>query len=386
MNARRFAPLAGLALLASCASPWRYEPYRTLLPHDAVECASDWEGVWPVVSARVDGEGPFRFVVDTGTSALYVSEAVADAIDAPRVGSARSMDASGEVCRLRIVGVDALTVDATGPDGTASEARFEHLRAAVTALPKGVDGLIGLRALGDCTLTLDYPARRVLLHRRPPEAGDGIYLDSRGGNAEVTLTIDGRKERFIVDSGSVDFISVNRDCAKRLDFETRLPRYRQLTGDGETPFWQEAGRLRGDLVLGAWRVRQPIITVDDGPNALGGDFLQRFIVTFDRENGRLILAGDAPQSIDVPSYRAFGLFVDKKGDRWNVVHVTPDSPAHRAGVRRGDGWIALDDQPVDDWTHDDIRGRVAAKERHVFRLRRDDEDIEIEIEKGILSP
>ncbi len=385
---RNVALAALVVWAAGCASRPRYVPYRTVLPYDTVECDAEWQGAWPVVNARVNGQGPFRFIVDTGSGALFLSEEIAESLGVEEIEQVQTLDSSGNICWKPVVGVDALAIGVNQPTGDTSEVRFEHLSAVVTGLKNfpDIDGLIGLRVFGECTLTLDYPARRVRLGQRPPDATDWVELDPDEYSATVKVEIGGREEQFVLDSGSVDFIGVNRTLANRLEFAVPPRRYGMALATSGKPFWQSMGRLKGDFRLGAWRIRRAVVSVDEGPSTVGGNFLRFFSVTFDQENGRVLLDGKLPKDFEMPPIKDYGVTIIRKNGHWVVFHVLPDSPAQRAGFRRGDHVLAIDGDAIETWTKIEVRERFKAQDTHTLRVRRGEEELELAMEKGIVIP
>ena len=113
----------------------------------------------PYVSVMVNGRGPFRFLIDTGTGGqALVSPELADELALPVVGHARLMDPSGlgeqrsdilRVHSLKIAGVEFADIKA--------------IRHRLYGEEENCQGVLGFTLFKDYLLTLDYPGRRLVL-------------------------------------------------------------------------------------------------------------------------------------------------------------------------------------------------------------------------------
>src|SRR5437868_3222230 len=113
----------------------------------------------PYVMVTINGRGPFRFIVDTGTGgdAMVTSE-LAQQLDLPVAGEARLNDPTGQGGQnARIRKLDKLQV--AGVD-------FYSVRAIEHSLPVGdgaCQGMLGFTLFRDFLLTLDYVHGRIIL-------------------------------------------------------------------------------------------------------------------------------------------------------------------------------------------------------------------------------
>ena len=113
----------------------------------------------PYVMVTINGRGPFRFIIDTGTGgdAIVTSELAAQ-LDLPLVGEARLNDPTGQggqsapvrkMDTLRVAGIE-----------------FYSVKAVEHALPVGdgaCQGMLGFTLFRDFLLTLDYVNGRLVL-------------------------------------------------------------------------------------------------------------------------------------------------------------------------------------------------------------------------------
>ena len=123
-------------------------------------------GMAVVVPVRVNGQGPFDFVVDTGATLTCVDATLADQLrlaDKPgAIGQGAGISGAGA---LRVVEIDSIEVGTAGAsDLTAAVVDLGNIRGA------GLDvhGLIGLNYLKNYRVTFDFERR--MLELRDPDA------------------------------------------------------------------------------------------------------------------------------------------------------------------------------------------------------------------------
>lgn len=153
-----------------------------------------------IVDARVNGAGPFKFIVDTGASRSIVADDLATALGAPVVAKSEVVGSAGSdmrfVVRLGSVAVDSARVDAL-------------LAAVVPAvrlsqLGRGVRGLLGQDFLSAFNYTLDYRRARLTWD-------EALTCDARGAvrmiaaEGRFVLALEdqrGAPLRMVPDSGA----------------------------------------------------------------------------------------------------------------------------------------------------------------------------------------
>jgi hypothetical protein len=153
-----------------------------------------------IVEARVNGAGPFKFLVDTGASRSIVAADLATALDAPVVARSEVVGSAGSdmrfVVRLGSVAVDSARVDALLAV-VVPAARFSRLG-------RGVRGLLGQDFLSAFNYTLDY--RRGRLTWDEPLTCDtrgAVRMTAAEGRFVMALEDDrGAPLRMVPDSGA----------------------------------------------------------------------------------------------------------------------------------------------------------------------------------------
>jgi predicted aspartyl protease len=158
-----------------------------------------------IVPVTINGTGPFRFMLDTGSTRTVVSTQLTAKLRLPVVARSLVVTPSGDAMgalvqldRLAIGGSDPVSVKALiGPR--------EHFVA------DAIDGLIGQDVLAPLIYTIDYMRREVTWHSALDD-GDlrrRLPLDTSEGRFLVSLpqtSAPGVALKFIPDSGSDGFV------------------------------------------------------------------------------------------------------------------------------------------------------------------------------------
>ncbi|KAA6456438.1 hypothetical protein DYQ86_25200 [Acidobacteria bacterium AB60] len=237
----------------------------------------------PYVTAIVNGRGPYRFLLDTGTGGdAIVTPELASVLGLPEVGSTRLDDPSGlsaQSASLRLI--DTLTV--AGVD-------FYSIRAVEHRILNAdgpCDGMLGFTLFKDLLLTLDYPRGVMTIEdgELEPDGERTVHAFRMPQGVPVTnLTIGGMPVAALLDSGGaglslperlvsqLQFLSEPADFARGQSLSSRFP--------------IKVGRLANDVQLGDITFDQPWVEINPAfPLANFGSVpMQHFAVTFDQQN------------------------------------------------------------------------------------------------------
>lgn len=116
-----------------------------------------------VVPVTINGQGPFRFVLDTGATLTCVDDALAGRLELPDAAGAAFGAGVGGQGRVRIVEIDSIAVGAASAHGvTACALDLSGMQQAGVE----VDGLLGLNFLQSFRVTLDFERGILLLQQR----------------------------------------------------------------------------------------------------------------------------------------------------------------------------------------------------------------------------
>jgi predicted aspartyl protease len=237
----------------------------------------------PFVMVTINGKGPFRFVIDTGTGGeAFVTPELADQLNLPSAGQGRLSDPSGQGSRrVQIVLLQSLEV--AGVEFTGVKAS----RHTLSEVDGTCQGLLGFALFRDYLLTLDYPHRRITLTSGALEPdGEHSVLPFRmpDGIPIVPLRVGGLQIEAQIDSGGSG-LSLPESFVSRLKFSS-VPAAFGNAHSLSTRFLIKAGTLASDISLGGYTFTRPFVEINPAfPLAnFGSCPMQSFAFTFDQKN------------------------------------------------------------------------------------------------------
>jgi predicted aspartyl protease len=237
----------------------------------------------PFVMVMVNGKGPFRFVIDTGTGGqAFVSAELADELSLPSAGNIRLKDPTGQgMTTVPLVQLQSLNV--AGVEFKAIKA----IRHALNFDGTYCQGLLGFTLFRDYLLTLDYPGKRMTLSSgelAQDKKNSIIPFRMPDGIPIVHLQIGSEPVEAQLDSGGTG-LSLPEHVAARLKFAVGPTAF--ASGQSlSTRFRVNGGQLASDVHLGRYTFAQPFVEINPAfPLAnFGSCPMQSFVFTFDQRN------------------------------------------------------------------------------------------------------
>lgn len=222
------------------------------------------------VPVTIEGKGPFRFMIDTGSQATVVSRSLSEQLRLPSLGIA-TVVAMGSRKAVDLVRLDGL--------GLASRT-LDNLHAPLLEGHHiGADGILGLDALQDLRVLIDFRADRIAVDDAGALGGNHGYeivVRARNTRGRLIITdaeIDGVRTAVILDTGSQGSI-------------------------GNPPLQRRLGATRGDFITSTDVIGTEVTTRLDRPRSLriGGKGARR-----------MVLDGLVVSYADSPAFAALGL-------------------------------------------------------------------------------
>lgn len=331
------------------------------------------------VSARINGRGPFRLLVDTGSSITLVTPAVASAVEArvPRdedvtVNATNAFGATTDVRRvlLRTLEIGGVQFEGVLAGITEGLSLFGQIDV------KPVDGLLGFSVFADVILGIDFPGRRLVLSKEWPDALPPVRAElamRQPTNVPLVFSrLQGREIEVLVDTGSDQGLELPPDLAALVHWKAE-PRPGPLVGALDDADREYVGRLSGELHLGPATQENPIAAIINGPANVGVGFLQSFCVVFDQGRDKMWLCAPSDDPVPAPTARSLGLSLLSDSDGWRVVGTIPGSPAEGAGITSGDVVTEIEGKPARAWTKDKIDRWTDTHEQVALRVARIDQ-------------
>ncbi len=254
-----------------------------------------------------------------------------------------------------------------------------------------IHGILGPSFFRDRLIQFDFDQGMVRLsHRHVNTESLGrpwpLRLDGLGRLWVDNLRIGGRTESFQICTGSNFSILVHDWLFSSLRAEGKLrefPTFTTLTPEGSLI---SSGGLLSQVSWGEFSQRDVRVTKGDS-NALGLQYLSRFVVTVDATGGQLFLRPgkniNRSDSIDVAGFET-----EKSGGAVVVTAVRDHSPAGEAGVLVGDSVTSINGVTCRDmrllefaWRVDEGKGS-----RMTLTLERSGTSIEVSFDVPLSMP
>ncbi|MBV8683484.1 MAG: aspartyl protease family protein [Caulobacteraceae bacterium] len=309
------------------------------------------------VEAKVDGQGPFTFIVDTGGHTL-ISPALVKRLGLKSVGEFQTNGAGEGHETSGFVEVPDIALGALHLRDQVGFATNVY-DPSIEGIP--VDGMVGFELIRRFATRIDYGARTITFTDpakfRPMDAGDPIPFVFYDHLPQVRGFIDDLPARFDIDTGSRSEIDVTSPFVAAHDLRARFtPGVTAVTG------WGVGGKVTSyvarlpSLTLGDRTIALPVADLDSAKGGsfsdsnmdgnIGGGVLQRFVVTLDYAHQTLWLKPLATPPANAGTFDRSGMWINAGPDGYVVVDITPGGPAAQAGLAVGDVIASIDGRPA----------------------------------------
>lgn len=348
-------------------------PGFTRLSEPLVVLPAERHGNLLLIEAKWDRSGPYRFLIDTGSSATLVSPDFAK-----RYGQSTNLPpATPDVVIGTARGTTRALSSTTVKRIELGDARFDDVPALILdcepislALGVKVDGILGFPLFRETVLTLDYPASQVRLgtltagHERP---GTTIPFNNVRKIPSIPIRVGDAYPLVLIDSGSDGPLSLNP--VGLTPHYAVPPRpggvVSTLTGDEPRTF----ARLSDTVRIGDIALDRPVTQLTDGLSAIGGGVLQHFSVTFDQSHNEVTFFREDGGPVTMAPLRSPGLSFTNKGVYWQVAAVIPNSPAAASPIQSGDLVVRIDGEPISQWNRRRFDNLVASAREVTYTLQ-----------------
>lgn len=228
-----------------------------------------------VITTTLNGQGPFRFALDTGSSAHVLNREIAGRLGLKIIGHAVA-DSGNNTTPAEVTEVSAMRIGAL---------TLTNQRVLVTPWPTSYpfDGFLGADLFKQFVVMIDFARSVVTLtlptQFSPPPTGELVPLKLRNGIPEIKAEIDGNTGWFKVDTGYnahlalfAEFVAQHKKLANRSIYpSTNATGGQTIIGSVSNISIIQIGLLRIKTVSRAPRGRDGEIMVSNVPAALFTD-------------------------------------------------------------------------------------------------------------------
>lgn len=299
MSKRLAIPILLAALVLSTAlgaqmhlGPHVPAPTSIQVPRGGVTIPMQDMGGRPVVELKINGKGPYRFVLDTGATTTVVSDELSREL---------SLTAPAGMHVVSAIGGTAPAIVAMH-DVRIGDAVLEGVIAAVMPLGgllKGENaprGILSAASFPGYLLTYDYPGKRISIKEGALESADSKisfqYTEDQV-LPTVPVRIAGHDTQVHLDTGSGFGLTLPVKFLTELPLASHPKEAGRVRTHGDE-FPVSIARVDGTIELGKYKLELDEVRFSDvrpGPGPatgnIGYDVLRHFVVTLDSKNRRI---------------------------------------------------------------------------------------------------
>ena len=350
-----FAACTNIPYLSRITKKRESRPEHTSLKGDATSIPANIVAGYFIVEVKWDKYGPWRFLVDTGSSvtllsADYVARYPAVTRDGSSTRPVAVRSASGAIDTLTPATVRVIKLGG---------AQFENVPVLVyncadlsAHFGMKIDGVIGFPLFRDTVFALDYPQARLVVYRPKaarPAAGATIAFNNEKRAPIIPVQLGAETISALIDTGCDGALQLNPVGLNPPPAFAQPPRPGATIGTFAGERMQATGRLAPELRIGAYTIASPVADITDQLSSLGSAILKNYRITFDQKNSNVTFYRAAAAPLVLGAQHSSGLGFTKTPAYWRVASVVPGSPAETAGVHAGDIVSRVNGEPVSEW-------------------------------------
>lgn len=376
--------------------------FSLLKKNNEVELSFKNESNLIVVPIILNGNGPYNFILDTGSESglIFDKWAIAD----HNMVNARTIPiyANDGVKITDLLVATDLDVQMKGVYGKQQSMlvfKDENQIDIKNALGVDATGVLGSEIFNRFVVKVDYQKQTIRLYEpdkfSPPRGFKKIPIEVKDLRPFIKVTLKQKKEKpvdinLLIDTGASSALFLDAENNP----EIKLPKnnIEHIVGSGLAGDIEgKVGRVKKIKIGKRFKFRKVVASyptnwnikksMDDATGnfvrygTIGSDMLSKFVVIYDYLNEVLYLKKAEGYS-EPFKFNTIGFRIVAIGDnldQYYINEVIENSPAQEAGFQEGDEIIALDGRPVFFYKFSDINNilRSSPGKRTVVIIRRD---------------
>jgi hypothetical protein len=312
------------------------------------------------LEARLNGQGPFAFILDTGGHAILTPQAAA-LLGLHPAGAGSSSGTGSGTLPIQFAKVDRAEIGGV----TLVSQTFLVIPLQYGTVERGrrpaLAGILGLELLERLAVRLDYRNHTLTFWPRESykhaDAAHAVPITFADDIPLLRARLNGIPGDFALDTGNTGSLLVQHVWADRHGFRDKMKRGIPIVAfgtGGASQSW--ASRLSDFELAGSWFHHIVAVYADDKQGALssrteagniGDGILQNFTLDFDYAHERIWF--DRVPDFTPPPFSLSGLILLKNDPKTIVVANTmKNSPAANVGIRQGDAILKIGSQNIEE--------------------------------------
>ena len=306
-----------------------------------------------IVEARLNGQGPFAFILDTGGHDI-LTPAAASALGLQAVGAGQSGGSGPGTVTEQYARVARMDIGAL----TMRDQPFAVIPLSFDTIERGarppLAGILGLELFERFAMRLDYRSRTLtfepLSAHRHRGGGTAVPIFFSDDEPLLVAKINGLAGDVGLDTGNSGALIVQGRWADAHGLGEQMMRGFPSLGfgmGGASSAWSSrvdfeiAGRVIPQVVARYIADTKGAFSSRTESGNVGNEVMQNFTLEFDYGRGQIWFEPVAPL-VQRPFDRAGLAVIKERAEAFKVVAVAAGTPAAEAGVQVGDEIVAVD--------------------------------------------
>lgn len=236
----------------------------------------------PVLELMIQGEGPYRFIFDTGSSGSIIDEELAMKMNLEVIGE-HPLHTPGS--DITLMSKKVKVPEVSFPNTDIFEERIMNTMAIRKILP--VDGILSPVFFSDYIITLDYVNSNLILSMDDLKPQDIGVVPFTAGQQVINfnVSIDGNIIEAHLDSGNPGGFDIPYSLKDKLNF-IQKPSEAGIINTPVASFKKWKTTLSGEIEIGGVIYKNPEVNLVEGFKFvnLGFNVYRDLVITIDRKN------------------------------------------------------------------------------------------------------
>lgn len=307
------------------------------------------------VNVEINGQGPFRFILDTGVNNI-VSPEVFNQLKLKNEGFFQTYGVGEQNVQAWQTTIEKVQIAAAlrSANQKFTVISLQPIKQAIGF--KKFDGIIGFPLFSSFVTKIDYE-QNILTFIKPSKfsyngSGKAVPFEFAGHIPQVEAEVDGFIGKLLVDIGDRSSMTLFVPFVEKNHLRQKYnPPFKTITGWGiGGPVIAQMTRIKSvkldgtevqDIVTRLPVVKNGIFTDAGIMGSIGTGFIKRFNIVLDYDRKSLIFEKNKNFAY-ADIYDRAGMWIKQSDNVFEVMDIVPGAPAEKSGIKVGDKILAVD--------------------------------------------